>query len=384
MKKKIIRITTVPMSLGGLLTGQLRYMSNHYEIIGISSDGDGTLNKNGEQEGIRVIPVEMTRTITPFRDLRAIWQLYNILKKERPFIVHTHTPKAGTVGMIAAYFAGVPHRLHTIAGLPLLEAKGIKRKILDLVEKLTYSCATMIYPNSFGMMDIILENKYTTSSKLKVIGNGSSNGIDTDRFDPKVVSQASKESLRTSLGISKNDFVYVFVGRMVTDKGVNELVRTFSKLTVRIKNTKLVLVGPHEKSLDPLLEETENLISTNPNILEVGHQNDVKPFFAIADVLAFPSYREGFPNVVMQAGAMGIPSIVSDINGCNEIIQEGINGHIVPAKDEISLYDSMLSIYNKKQEGFVFNANEIRELIKKRYQRSTIWEALLNEYNSLE
>lgn len=384
MQKKIIRITTVPMSLGGLLTGQLRFMSNYYEIIGISSDGNGALSKNGEQEGIRVIPVEMTRTITPFRDLMAIWQLYTIFKKEKPFIVHTHTPKAGTVGMIAAFLARVPHRLHTIAGLPLLEERGSKRLILDFVEKLTYSCATKIYPNSFGMKDIILENKFTTQDKLKVIGNGSSNGIDTAQFDPETVSQSAKDDLRNSLEIDQNDFVYVFVGRMVTDKGVNELVRTFSKLSDHIKNSKLILVGPHEKSLDPLLEDTENLISTNPNIIEVGHQNDVRPYFAIADVLAFPSYREGFPNVVLQAGAMGIPSIVSNINGCNEIIQEGINGHIVPPKDEKSLYDAMLSIHNKKQEGIVYNSNAIRENIKSKYQRSTIWKAILTEYNSLD
>lgn len=383
MQKKIIRITTVPMSLGGLLTGQLKYMSNHYEVVGISSYENGRLDQIGQQEGIRVLPVNMTRTITPFKDLKAIWQLYRIFKKEKPFIVHTHTPKAGTVGMIAAFLAAVPHRLHTIAGLPLLEARGSKRKILDLVEKLTYSCATMIYPNSFGMKDIILENKYTTQNKLKVIGEGSSNGIDTEQFDPKVVSETAKKDLRSSLGIAEDDFVYVFVGRMVTDKGVNELVRTFAKLTEQIKGIKLVLVGPHEKSLDPLLEETENLIATNPNIIEVGHQNDVRPFFAMADVLAFPSYREGFPNVVMQAGAMGIPSIVSNINGCNEIIKDGVNGYIVPSKDEESLYKAMLRIYNNKQEGVVFNPMEIRDLIKKRYQRSTIWKAILEEYNSL-
>lgn len=383
MQKKIIRITTIPMSLGGLLTGQLKFITGHYDVIGVSSDGDGTLRKIGVQEGIRVFPVEMTRTITPFRDLRAIWQLYKFFKQEKPFIVHTHTPKAGTVGMIAALLAGVPHRLHTIAGLPLLEAKGGKRKLLDLVEKITYACATKIYPNSFGMMDIIIKNKYTTQNKLKVIGNGSSNGIDTDQFDPNVVSASAKENLRTSLGIKPNDFVYVFVGRMVTDKGVNELVKTFSELTKEIENIKLVLVGPHEKSLDPLLEETEQIIFTNPNIIEVGHQNDVRPFFAIADVLTFPSYREGFPNVVMQAGAMGIPSIVSDINGCNEIIKEGVNGTIIPVKDEISLYDSMLLIYNNKKSGITYHRALIRELIKSKYERKTFWKEILTEYNSL-
>tara|TARA_R110002049_G_scaffold296797_1_gene485187 strand:+ start:19765 stop:20919 length:1155 start_codon:yes stop_codon:yes gene_type:complete len=384
MKKKIIRITTVPMSLGGLLTGQLKYMSDYYEIIGVASDGDGTLANIGIQEGIKVFPIEMTRSITPFRDLRAIWQLYIFLKREKPFIVHSHTPKAGTVGMIAAFLAGVPHRLHTIAGLPLLEAQGGKRKVLDIVEKITYAFATRIYPNSFGMMDIILENKFTNKNKLKVLGNGSSNGIDIDHFNPSTISETEKENLRKSLGIDPNDFVYVFVGRMVTDKGVNELVHTFSRLTESIKSIKLILVGPHEKSLDPLSEDTETLIASNPAIKEVGLQKDVRPFFAIADVLTFPSYREGFPNVVLQAGAMGIPAIVSDINGCNEIVQEGVNGNIVPAKDEKSLYSSMLQNYLKKQEGTTFDSNLIRNLIKEKYQRTAIWEAILNEYNSFK
>ena len=177
MTKKIIRITTIPESLGGLLTGQLKFMSQHFEVVGVSSKSKGVLENVGKREGIRVIPVKMTRTMTPLKDLRATWQLYKTYKKEKPFIVHSHTPKAGTVGMLAAYFARVPHRLHTIAGLPLLEAKGNKRKVLNLVEKITYACATKIYPNSYGLKQIILDHKFTSEKKLKVIGNGSSNGI---------------------------------------------------------------------------------------------------------------------------------------------------------------------------------------------------------------
>src|SRR5690606_26622339 len=120
------------------------------------------------------------------KDIKAVWQLYKIFKKERPLIVHTHTPKAGTVGMLAAKLAGVPYRLHTVAGLPLLVVKGKKRKLLDVVEKFTYACATKVYTNSFGLYDIILENKYTTKDKLKVIGKGSTNGIDTSYFKPEL------------------------------------------------------------------------------------------------------------------------------------------------------------------------------------------------------
>ncbi|SHJ59794.1 Glycosyltransferase involved in cell wall bisynthesis [Arenibacter nanhaiticus] len=383
MKKKLIRITTVPASLGGLLTGQLKYVSGNYEVVGIASYENGLLDKMGKQEGIRVIPVEMTRTISPLKDLKATWQIYKILKKEKPFMVHTHTPKAGTLGMFAAFLARVPHRMHTIAGMPLLEARGSKRLLLDYVEKITYSCATMIYPNSFGLKEIIIQNKYTTPNKIKVIGNGSSNGIDTSQFDPKTVNESEKEKLRKKLGIGLNDIVYVFVGRMVTDKGVNELVYAFSKLNTSYQNTKLILVGPYEKELDPLWKDTEQMISSNPNIIGVGYQTDVRPFFAISDALTFPSYREGFPNVVMQAGAMGIPSIVSDINGCNEIIKEGLNGFIVPAKNIEKLADAMELLYNRKKENILFDEKQIREMIAKKYDRQTIWEEVLKEYNSL-
>src|SRR5690606_28439202 len=150
-----------------------------------------------------------------------------------------------------------------------------------------------------------------------------------------------KEKLRSSLGIQKDDIVYIFIGRMVKDKGINELIAVFKRLAENHTNIKLLLVGEYEKELDPVLPETEDTIKNNPQIIAVGWQKDVRPFFAIADILTFPSYREGFPNVVLQAGAMGLPAIVSDINGCNEIIVEGTNGYIIPVKDEGKLYKAM-------------------------------------------
>src|SRR5690554_925930 len=211
-QSKLIRITTVPVSLKTLLKGQHRFMSeNGFEVVGISSKGE-ELQEVSTDENIRTIAVEMTRTISPFQDLKSVWQLYKIFKKEKPQIVHTHTPKAGVVGMLAAKLAGVPNRLHTVAGLPLLVTQGNKRKLLDFVEKKTYSWATKVYPNSKGLYVIILKNKYATVDKLKVIGKGSSNGIDTLHFNPDLISEIQKQELRTSLGIHPEDFVYLFVG----------------------------------------------------------------------------------------------------------------------------------------------------------------------------
>src|SRR5690606_5939387 len=169
MKPKLIRITTVPQSLRGLLRGQLRFMSqNGYEVIGVSSPGEA-LQDVAHNEGVRTVVIVMTRSITPIKDLKAMWQLIKLFRKERPQIVHTHTPKAGLLGMIAAYMTGVPHRLHTVAGMPLTVTTGVKRKLLNLMEKLTYTCATKVYPNSFGLKKIILQEKFINPKKLKVI-----------------------------------------------------------------------------------------------------------------------------------------------------------------------------------------------------------------------
>ncbi|AWX45800.1 Capsular polysaccharide biosynthesis glycosyltransferase CapM [Flagellimonas maritima] len=381
-KEKIIRITTVPRSLGGLLRGQLKFMTRSFDIVGISSSDNGRLDKVAHDENIRVIPLEMTRRITPIKDIRAVIQLYRILKKEKPLIVHSHTPKAGTVGMIAAKLAGVPHRLHTIAGLPLVEATGIKRWLLNSVEKLTYSCATKIYPNSFGLEKIILEHGFTKPEKLKVLANGSSNGIDMEHFDPSLFTIEQKETLKKITKIKREDFVFVYVGRFVTDKGINELIAAFTEINKSYSNTKLLLVGNYEKELDPILPESEDLIDKHSNIIAVGWKIDVRPYFAIADVLLFPSYREGFPNVVMQAGAMGLYSAVTDINGCNEIIIEGENGTIFPPKDTTALIKVMEDILNKKNTS-VYDSEKIRELIANRYDQKMIWKTIEAEYQTL-
>jgi len=380
--KKIIRITTVPGSLKTLLKGQSKFMSNYYEVIGVSGNGE-SLNEVRQNEGIETYAIEMTRSITPIKDLIALYQLYNFIRKEKPFIVHTHTPKAGTLGMIAARLAGVPNRIHTIAGLPLLEITGLKRKLLDVVEKITYNCANHILPNSYKLKSIIIKNKYTKPSKLTVIGNGSSNGIDIHHYDAKSVSEEERKDYRKKLKIKYNDIVFIFIGRMVKDKGLNELVFAFNELAKMNPNCKLILVGPREDHLDPLTAETEITIRDNKQISAVGMQRDIKPFVSISHVLTHPSYREGFPNVVLQAGSMDLPCIVSDINGCNEIIENNINGLIVPVKDSTALKNAMQIMINNPEERIKMSANS-RPRIVQRYQQEYVWNELLKFYKSLE
>jgi len=382
MKNKLIRITTIPISLEKLLSGQLRFMNSYYDVIAVSSDKE-KLEKLGVSQKVAVFPLEMTRQITPLKDILAVFKLYLFLKKNKPLVVHTHTPKAGIVGMLAAKLARVPVRLHTVAGLPLLETIGFKRKILNNIEKLTYSCATKVYPNSYGLLDIIKQNNFCKSKKLKVIANGSSNGIDTNYFHPDLISNGQKISLKSTLLLKENDFVFLFVGRLVKDKGINELIVAFEKLQTENQNIKLLLVGNFEDDLDPLFTTTINSINTNSNIILTGFQNDVRPYFAVSNCLVFPSYREGFPNVVLQAGAMELPSIVSDINGCNEIVQENYNGLIIPAKNENALFEAMKKMVIETTLVNKMKTN-CRLMIVSKYDQKLVWEAILLEYRTFE
>ena len=385
--KKIIRVATHSGSLGKLLQGQLRFMSTYYTMIGIGSKGESVngqtvIDRLAQKENVHVIPIEMTSEITPVKDIKALYQLYRVFKKEKPFIVHSHTPKAGTLSMIAARIARVPHRLHTVAGLPLVEATGMKRRILNIVEKLTYSCATKVYPNSFGLQDIILNNNFADREKLKVIGAGSSNGIDTSYFDPSLYSQDSNRKLREELAIEASDFIFIFLGRIVRDKGINELVAAFKQIAKKHPHAKLLLVGYYHKATAELFPETEQEIETNKNIIVLKWQEDVRPFLCISNVLTFPSYREGFPNTVLQASVMKLPSIVTDINGCNEIIEDGLNGSVIPVKNAEALQTSMEKLLVDTNY-YTHLMENSRVLTSEKYEQKYIWKSLLAEYKEL-
>lgn len=375
---KLVRITTVPISLKLLLRQQLRFMSQHFNVLAVSSGGP-VLQEVAEQEGVTTKAVEMTRAITPVQDLKSLWQLYRLLKKEKPAIVHTHTPKAGLIGMMAAKMAGIPLRFHTVAGLPLMESTGTKRKILERVEKITYGCATQVYPNSNNLAQFILANRFCENGKLKVLGNGSSNGIDTQSFQLTEEIKAKAKKLRAEFGIEEDDFVFVFIGRLVKDKGIEELVQAFTNLKSKYPYIKLLLVGPFEPELDPISEVVAAQIKQDSAIINTGFQSDVKPFLAMSHALTFPSYREGFPNVPMQAGCFHLPSIVTNINGCNEIVVEGKNGLIIPVKSITALQAAMEKLLSDKEAYNSMRANA-RQMILDRYDQQHFWKLLLEEY----
>lgn len=377
MKRKIIRTATVPISLDILLKGQLQFLNETYEVIAVSGENENLKNVK-EREGVRTEAIEMQRNISPLKDLISLYNLFVFFKKEKPQIVHSITPKAGLLSMVAAYFAGVPIRIHTFTGLIFPTRTGFMQKILIFMDKIVCRFATTIYPEGQGVKEDL--QKYGITKKpLKIILNGNVNGIDIDYFNPETVSEETKSKLRQKLGISPNDFVFVFIGRLVADKGINEAIMAFK----RFKNDeiKFLLVGPYEEN-DPLFETTLAEISSNRNIITVGFQQDVRTYFGISDVLVFPSYREGFPNVVMQAGAMNLPLIVTDINGSREIIHEGKNGTILPVKNENALFLAMKKIYEDQNYREELQKNS-RHMIVSRYQQNKVWQAIQGEYDQL-
>lgn len=414
MKPKLIRISTIAMSLDFLLKDQLAFLNEYFEVVAVSGQ-DKHLNAVAEREKVRTVPLAMQRNISLLQDLISLWKLFWLFRKEKPQIVHSITPKAGLLSMIAAKLAGVPVRIHTFTGLIFPSKTGLLQKILILMDKVLCRCATHIYPEGQGVKNDLIQYKIT-SKPLKVIANGNVNGIDTAYFSKERVSVQEQLTLKNELGINENDFVFIFVGRLVGDKGINEIVDAFKRLVISSSpvenksvvvnnrqlttdnpqrtthchpelveglNLKLLLVGPLETELDPLQTETLKEIENNPNIILTGFQSDVRSYYAISDCLVFPSYREGFPNVVLQAGAMGLPAIVTDINGSNEIIIDGENGVIIPAKDTESLLVAMSKIMEDSEFYRQLQTNA-RQMIVSRYEQQVVWEAILKEYKIVE
>ncbi|WP_315349326.1 glycosyltransferase family 4 protein [Hoylesella saccharolytica] len=389
MKQKLIRVTTSDISLNILIRGQMQFMNQFYEVIGLSNN-TGKLADVAKREGIRVIEVPMHREISLWSDLKCLIQLYKIFRNERPFIVHANTPKGSLLSMVAGKLAHIPHRIYTVTGLRYQGTEGLLRQILITMERITCLCATKVIPEGKGVKGA-LEQDHITNKSLQVVYNGNINGIDTAYFSEKetvkdwkekyIADKTLRASIRISLKFKPDDFVFIFIGRIVADKGMNELAGCMRRLKTKYPFCKLILVGTFESALDPLTEDNENFFKTDSNIRFVGFQTDVRPYMLAADTLVFPSYREGFPNVVLQAGSMGLPAIVTDINGCNEIIIDGKNGKVIPPKNEMALFQ-MMQYFLEKKEAVTAMAAEARSMIQQRYEQINVWKELLKVYQS--
>lgn len=374
-KKKLIYCSTVPTSLNIFFKGWLQELSNKYDMVAISSPTK-ELDEVAEREGIRCIAIEMKREINPIADIRALRQLVRTLCQEHPDAVHSFTPKAGLLCMMAAWIARVPVRIHTFTGLVWPTSTGLKRLIIKTTDRITCFCATHIIPEGEGVKQDLIQG-HITRKPLQVLGYGNIRGVDMEYWKPK------KDKLTdNSRAIYDNSRInFIFIGRLVRDKGINELIAAFIRLHQQYSGCTLTLVGWYEDT-DPLLPETQHAIDTNPSIHFVDRQDDVRPYYEQSDCLVFPSYREGFPNVVLEAGAMGLPSIVTDINGSREIIIHGKNGIIVPPQNENELYKAMLWMVKHTEERLAMGKAAI-PLIRDRFDQSFVRKCLKNYYCSI-
>lgn len=373
-KRKIVRAVTVSQSVRFFVDIIPDIQSLNMEVIAVSSAGPELLQV--KEAGGRVITIEMRRHFSPIKDLKSLYKMVKVFRKEKPLMIHSMTPKAGLLCMMAGWLTKIPIRIHTFTGLIFPTSTGIKRKILMATDWLTCACATHIIPEGEGVKKDLLNHKIT-NKQIKVLGHGNCRGIDLGKFD------------RTNDVICKADnihkdgyFTFITIGRIVGDKGINELVEAFCRINNEFSNTRLVLVGSYEAELDPIHPATLNEINENPNIEAVGQRNDVRPWLAASDCAVLASYREGFPNIVIEAGAMGLPQIVTDINGANEIIVEGKNGTIVPPRDSDALYNAMKRMIIDKpwRDNLASNA---RKMIADRYEQSYVRECLINFYKEV-
>ena len=370
------------MALRYLLPGQMGFMAvNGFDVLMISADGK-ELAEVIQMEQCRHVIVPMTRKITPFTDLQCLFRLIKIFRKEKPDIVHTHTPKAGLLGMLAAKFCGVKVRIHTVAGLPLMVEKGFKYQLLKFIEKLTYAAANHVWPNSNSLMRFINKNKLCKATKLSIISKGSSNGINVNRFSKESLDEKIIKEIKQQIHYSTEQTYLLCIGRLVKDKGLIELVHVFTELQKDNANLKLILVGEYENALDPLPAATLLEIENNASIIHINWSNRVEYFMHLASFFVFPSHREGFPNVLLQAGAMNLPVICSHITGNIDIVTNNETGLIFESGNEQQLL-KLLQYALLHPQHMQDMAKKLQQYVTENYRRENIWQNMLEAYKTL-
>lgn len=374
--KTIIRATTVSQSLS-FFEGTMPELVKDYDVQLLSSPGE-QLDFMGKKYGVKTHAIEMYRRLSPLKDLKSLRQLVKFFHNEKPYMVHSMTPKAGLLCMMAAWLTKVPVRVHTFTGLVWPTEHGWKRKLLIFTDKITCACASHVIPEGEGVKNDLLNN-HITKKPIRVLGFGNVMGVDMVRFSrrPQVDERAKLIAVATA-------FTFVFVGRIVKDKGINELCTAFNRLNKQHPNTRLFLVGNFEDNVDPISDESRNMINDMPAIQAVGSKygDDLLAYYAASDCFVFPSYREGFPNTVLEAGAMDLPCIVTDINGSREIIVEGENGTIVPPRNEEDLFKAMEKMMTDDDWRGKMKHNA-RQMIIDRFEQGFVQKCLLDYYNEL-
>jgi glycosyltransferase involved in cell wall biosynthesis len=378
---KLLHITTVPDSLY-FLTNQVGYMkSREFEVQALSSPGE-LLDRFSAQENITVHAIEMPRRITPIQDIRAIVRLWQCLRQIQPQIVHAHTPKGGLLGTIAAFLARVPIRVYHIHGLPLMTAKGYKRLLLCWSEKLSCLLANQVFCVSHSIREVVVSQGLCPAAKVKVLLRGSINGVDAvNRFNKANVSETNRQELCSQYGIPTDALVIGFVGRIVRDKGIAELVSAWKTLCKEFPKLHLLMVGEFEPQ-DPVSPEVKHSLNNDSRIHMTGMTWNTPQLYAAMDVLVLPTYREGFPVVPLEAAAMQLPIVATRIPGCIDAVQDGITGTLIPPRNAEALVEAIRG-YLKNSELRVQHGQAGRDRVLRDFRQDAIWEALYQEYVTL-
>ncbi len=326
--RRLVHITTVDMSLELLLGPQLRaFVAEGFEVVGISAPGPYVAGL--EADGIRHIPLPgASRSWSLRSDLRALWSLYRLLRELKPDIVHTHNPKPGVYGRIAAKAARVPRIVNTVHGLYATpDDPRLKRWLVYGIERLASTCSDVeLFQNSEDLA-LMRDKLRIPADKAVYLGNG----VDLERFDADAVTQEGRAWARRELGAKNDDDVVIgFVGRLVAEKGIPELLEAAEIVMTRCPNARFALIGMWDDSRNDgvsweLIERAEE-----NGVRFLGERNDVEALYPGMDIFVLPSHREGFPRSVMEAAAMGVPAVVTDVRGCREAVSEGVNGALVP------------------------------------------------------
>jgi len=358
----------------------MEYMHHHGFLVSTASATHPQIELEYDSQ-IRHYPIPMVRRIALWRDIACLLMLIRLMLKLRPDIVHTHTPKAGLLGMLAARFTRVPIRIHTVGGLPFMTTTGQRKQLLIAMEKLTYWGAQHVWPNSQSMMAYMREERLCPERKLGMIAGGSTNGIDLSVFSREQVSEERLASLRQSFAYDAAATWVVAIGRVVKDKGITELVAAFEALQPAYPQLRLLLAGPieEERAEEMLPLDTLAHIRDNPAIQHLPWIEDVAACLCLANVLVHASHREGFPNVPLQAGAIGCPIVCSAIPGNVDIVSHEVTGFTYPVGDTAALTATLGRVLEHPAEAQAM-ALQLRQKVEQQFDRRVIHGALLERY----
>lgn len=378
-KPRLVCVVTISMSTK-FFEGQLAYLAERgFDVTMVSSPGHEL--ESMARDGVATWAIPMEREISPLRDLHSLWTLWRTFRKLRPDIVNAGTPKAGLLGAFAARMAGVPCVIYTLHGLRLETTSGWKRRLLMVTECTACKLADCVRCVSRSLQKRVAELGIARTGKTRVVGQGTVNGVDIAKFRPNEGSRRTAEELRSTLGIPTGAQVLGFVGRFTRDKGVGELYRAFTCLKADHPDLRLLMVGDFESG-DPVPADLHWLIDSDPSIIQTGFVNDVAPYYSMMDVLAFPSHREGFPGVPLEAQAAEVPVVVSNATGAIDSVVDGVTGFVVPVGDIDQLQRAIRKLLDgpdlRKRMG-----GAGRNWVQNNFRREIVWEALLTDYSML-